>query len=226
MVTLKCPHCGEQFDFEAVTHLSPEDSHEEELLKGTLNCVSCPACQKILNVPVRLIYRDTQKPFLLVQEPKALPDEQAKALALQLDESATTAAMNQGVQRPVVRLVFSRPDFLEKLYLWKRGLDDRVIEFAKYQLFNGGTEEGELSLGRHRLLFDFSQKDESRLVFLVYNRQNGRPIRVLQVPMAEYQALDKEIRDNPQLRVEIDHCFPGCRVDVDELVKQLFQEKK
>ena len=208
MVTLKCPHCGEQFDFEAVTHLSPEDSHEEELLKGTLNCVSCPSCQNTLNVPVRLIFRDTKNPYLLVQEPRELPEEQSQSLALQLDESATTAAVNQGVQRPQVRLVFSRPDFLEKLYLRKRGLDDRVIEFAKYQLFNGGTEEGALDIRRHRLLFDFSQQDDTRLVFLVYNRQNGRPIRVLQVPMAEYQALDQEIRENPQLRREMEHCFP------------------
>ena len=225
MATLQCPHCGTQFEFTPVTHLSPTDLHEQELLQGTLNCIQCPQCQKGLNVPVRLLFRDTEHPFLLVQEPHPLPETKARQLALQLDESATIAAQNQGIQRPVVRLVFTRPDFLEKLFLRQKGLDDRVVEFAKYQLYNGGTEDGQLSPARHRLLFDFSQKNDDRLVFLVYDRVSGRPIRVLQVPMAEYQALDTEIRNNPETQQEIEHCFPGCRVDVDILFQQLSQEK-
>ena len=225
MITLKCPHCGEQFDFEPVTRLSPEELHEKELLQGTLNCVACPKCGEGLNVPVRIIYRETESPYMLVQEPHPLPEAQMRAMAMQLDESATNAAIGQGVQRPIVRLVFTRQDFLEKLYLRRNGLDDRVIEFAKYQLYNGGTEDGQLSQAKHRLLFDFSRVDANTLSFIVYNRSNGRPIRMLEVSRSEYEALVEEIGSNAELGKEIDKCFPGCRVDVDELVNNLTREQ-
>lgn len=225
MVTLKCPHCGEQFDFEPVTRLSPEDLHEKELLQGTLNCVSCPKCASGLNVPVRLIYRETTPPYLLVQEPHPVSEAETNEMAQKLDESATRAAMEQGVQRPMVRLVFTRPDFLEKLYLRRHGLDDKVIEFAKYQLFNGGTEDGQLAPEKHRLLFDFSQSDDSVLGFIVYSRATSRPIRMLHVSRDEYNALADEINANPALGKEMERCFPGCRVDVDDLLIKLGREK-
>lgn len=226
LTTLQCPHCGRRFDFAPVTSLTPEDLHEEELLRGTLNCTTCPGCTKVLNVPLRLVYRDSRRPFLLVQEPKPLPEAQAKALALKLDESATEAARAQGVQRPETRLVFTRQDFLEKLYLQRRGLDDRVVEFAKYQLFQGGAgQEAHLSPSRHRLLFDFSHREGDCLAFFLYDRGSGRPIRMLQVPKGEFDALEEEIRLNPTLQRELDRCFPGCRVDVDLLFQTLAQEK-
>ena len=137
-------------------------------------------------------------------------------LAMQFDESATEAAQAEGLQRPTVRLVFTRPDFIEKIALHQQGLDDRLVEYAKYQLFNGGAEG--ITPQRHRLLFDFTQKDAGLLTFIIYDRKTGRPIRVLQVPMEEFQHLSQEIQDNDDLRAELDRCFPGCRVDIDMLL--------
>ncbi len=225
-LTIQCPHCQTQFSFQPVTLLTPEDSHEEELNRGTLNCVQCPECGKTLNVPVRLSFRDAEGSFLLVQEPRPLPEPEAAKRALQLDEAATRAALEKGIQRPVVRMVFTRPDFLEKLYLHQKSLDDRVVEFAKYQLFHGGTQDGALNPHRHRLLFDYSQSDAERMVFLVYDRVSGKPIRMLQVPRTEYDALAEEIAINPAIQKELDNCFPGCRVDVDQVFQALSRETK
>ena len=153
---------------------------------------------------------------MAIQTAHPVEEDEAIALALQVDESASETAREAGLPRPAVRLVFNRPDFLEKIALHQQELDDRVVEFAKYQLFNGGAEG--LDPKRHRLLFDFAQKDGSCLGFLIYDRKSGRPIRVLQVPMKEFEALRDEIGANAALRQELDHCFPGCRVDVDILL--------
>ena len=213
---LACPHCSEHFEFEPITVLTPDSEHLAELLHGTLNCVDCPQCQATLNVPAQLIYRDHQRPFLAVQPAQSLPPETEAAMALQLDESATEEAQAAGLQRPVVRLVFTRPDFIEKIALHQQGLDDRLVEYAKYQLFNGGADG--ITPQRHRLLFDFTQKDAGRLTFIIYDRKTGRPVRVLQVPMTEFNQLVKEFRQNPALQAKLDRCFPGCRVDVDTLL--------
>lgn len=155
---------------------------------------------------------------MAVQSSHPLSAEEEASLALQLDESATEAAQSEGLARPIVRLVFTRPDFLEKIALHQHGLDDRIVEYAKYQLFNGGAEG--ITPQRHRLLFDFTQKDSGRLIFLIYDRKAGRPIRILQVPMEEFQNLAAEFQNNLELRQELERCFPGCRVDVDILLQQ------
>ncbi len=216
---LACPHCSEHFDFEPVTTLTPDSEHLSELLHGTLNCVACPKCQAMLNVPVQLIYRDPQRPFMAVQTAHPMTEEDSATLTLKLDESATEAARTEGLQCPTVRLVFTRPDFIEKIALHQQELDDRLVEYAKYQLFNGGAEG--LNPKRHRLLFDFTQKDTGRLTFIIYDRKTGRPIRVLQVPMEEFQKLSEEFQANPALREELDRCFPGCLVDIDMLINNL-----
>lgn len=215
---LACPHCSEHFGFEPITVLTPDSEHLAELFRGSLNCVECPQCHATLNVPAQLIYRDHKRPFMAVQSSHPLSAEEEASLALQLDESATEAAQSEGLQRPQVRLVFTRPDFLEKIALHQHELDDRIVEYAKYQLFNGGAEG--ITPQRHRLLFDFTQKDSGRLIFLIYDRKNGRPIRILQVPMEEFQNLTEEFQNNPDLRQELERCFPGCRVDVDMLLQQ------
>ena len=221
---LKCPYCGVHFDFTAVTTITPDSDELQQLLAGTLNVAQCPECGAKLNIPTQLVYRDAARPCMIALEPTRPADDQLAALALQMDEGATNAALENGLQRPVVRLVFTHPDFVEKIFLHQAKLDDRVIEFAKYQLFNGGAD-GEIDPLKHRLLFDIGHSDEEKLVFIVYARKAGRPIRLLQVSRAECELLRKEITDNPQLRQELDHIFPGCLVDVDHIFAELRAHK-
>ena len=129
---------------------------------------------------------------------------------------ATEAAMKENLDRPTVRLTVSLPDFIEKISLRRMGLDDRLIEYAKHQLFSNLGED-RLNSSAHRLLVDFSNKDESKLAFIVYDRETNRPISSLHVPMEEFNNLVKEFSVNDQLMNELDTLFPSCYVSVDRL---------
>ena len=74
-VQLACPGCQARFSFVPVTLLTPDSPHLPALVAGTLNCVKCPQCGKYLNIPLRLTYRDTDNPFIAVQEPHPLPPD-------------------------------------------------------------------------------------------------------------------------------------------------------
>ncbi len=226
MLNLKCPKCGAGFDFEPVTQLTPQDFHEKELVEGSLNCTRCPECGATLNVPVKVIYRDSVRPFFLCLDPARIPEERIPEVAAKFDEWATTAALEHQVQRPVVRLVFTRQDFIEKIYLHRLGYDDRVIEFAKYQLFNEGIQGGNYNFREHHLLYDFGHQDQETMGFIIFDKKLGRPIRIISVPRQEYDALVDEIRSNPELMHELDRCFPGCLVDVDMLFEKLLSQKE
>lgn len=214
---LACPHCSARFSFEPTTTITPDSPEMELLMDGILNCVECPSCKKNLSIPLRLIYRDPENALVIIQEPKAMEMAQARAAALQADEAATTAARNAGTQRPTVRMVFGRPEFIEKIQLFENDYDDRVIEYAKYQLFNGGVTDGELSPAKHRLFFDFTRSDDDQLTFIVFTRDTGRPVRLLQVDMHEYDQLLDELENNPAAAAELEHIFPGAFVDVDTI---------
>ncbi len=217
LIELACPNCEARFSVEPVTQLEPDSPYLSALVAGTLNCVECPQCHNHLNIPLRLVYRDPVRPFMVVHEVKKVSAEMRKAVAQQLDEEATAAAVEAKLLRPTVRLVWTRQDFIEKIFLHQNGLDDRVVEYAKYQLFNGGAD-GAINGASHSLLYDFTQKDPEQLVFLVFERSSGRPIRILQVPMAEYQRMAEEFQVNPQLQKELELAFPGCYVSVDSLL--------
>lgn len=217
---LQCPACGAQTGV-TVNHTITDDSPElKALLDGTLGVAQCPGCGQKLNVPTQFIYRDSTNPCIYVLAAERPPEDQQDAFALRVDECATAMAQQNGMERPQVRLLFSRPEFIEKIFLHRAGLDDRVIEYAKYQLLTGGAEYS-LDLHLHRLLYDFGHSTEQQLVFIIFLRKTKRPLRLLHVPMEEYRQLAQEIANNPQLRTELDHLFPGCMVDVDLIFDKL-----
>jgi len=212
MVTICCPKCGEKFDAETISVLTKDSPHMPELLEGTLNRVKCPTCGAVLHVPCRLIFRDAEHPFMLVQERRPANAQALRELVSNVEAAATQAAMEQGMERPQLRMVFDRPEFIEKIFIHQRGFDDRVMEYAKYQLLTG--TEG-LEASKHRLHYDFSHRDEDIINFIVFSRKSHRPVRMLQVPMEEYQALSRELLESSEALHELERAFPDCIVDVD-----------
>ena len=213
--TVTCPHCGQllQEPFQGV--LTPDSQAMRDLLQGTLNCPKCPHCGKVFRLGGQLIYRDPDTAFILVQD-EMPEDGDTEPLEQEVDCLATDAAMAHGLERPTVRLVFTREDFLEKIFLRRAGLDDRLIEYAKYQLHQWGAKDL-LSAARFRLLYDFSNQSEENLSFIVFDRETLKPVNGLQVPRAEYDKLLAEFQNNPNLMKELETLFPGCFVHVDRL---------
>ena len=214
MVVIACPKCGKEFEAEAVSVLTPGSPHLRDLLSGTLNCTACPQCGSRLNIPCRLIYRDAENPYMLIQERRPSGQEALRELVHNVEAATTQAAMSQGLERPQLRMVFARPEFIEKLFLHQRGYDDRIVEYAKYQLL---TSTDGLDSKLHRLHYDFSHEDSDIMHFIVFSRKTHRPIRMLQVPLEEYRALAAEFDNSAEARRELERVFPDCLVDVDHL---------
>ena len=214
--TVACPHCGHRILTQVTTVIRHDDTKAlDALFKGTLNRVCCPKCTHDFLVDTTLIYRDDENPFIVyyVDIPE---DADLHTYEREIDVMATEAAMKENLDRPTVRLTVSLPDFIEKISLRRLGLDDRLIEYAKHQLFSNLGED-RLNSSAHRLLVDFSNKDESKLAFIVYDRETNRPISSLHVPMEEFNNLVKEFSVNDQLMNELDTLFPSCYVSVDRL---------
>ena len=214
--TVVCPHCGYKTTTYVTTVIRHDDAKAlDALFKGTLNRVHCPKCKQDFFVNKTLIYRDDENPFIVYYID--LPDDaDLHTYEREIDVMASEAAMHENLDRPTVRLTVTLPDFIEKISLRRIGLDDRLVEYAKHQLFSNLGED-RLSSSAHRLLVDFSHKDPSKLAFIVYDRETNRPISALHVPMEEFNGLVKEFSANDQLMNELDTLFPSCYVSVDRL---------
>jgi len=138
---VKCPCCGKTITVEVVSSLRPGDKHLAALMTGTLNRATCSDCKVEFLVETPLVYLDGQTSFIvyLLEPPE---DGNTEALEREVDCMATEVFSRENLERPLVRLTFTYPDFIEKIKLRTLGYDDRLIEYAKYQLFQNISKNG------------------------------------------------------------------------------------
>ena len=212
----KCPKCGRQCTFRVTEVLEPGDTAVEQLFRGKLNLQKCPQCGAEFMVEAPLVYKESTPPYLLFLE-QYPEDGDIERLEQEVDNLATDVSNQGNSEKPQVRIVFSRAEFLEKIALRRKGFDDRLIEYAKLQLFRN-TDDMQLSREQHRLLFDYSHSDDNVMSFLVFDRNTSTPVNMLQVPMDEFHAVELSLRANDEAYAELLAAFPGCYVSADRLL--------
>jgi hypothetical protein len=215
-ITVECPNCGEECRVKPAPAIKHDDEKTlKKLFEGTLNKFTCKACGIPFALTRPLVYKDWESVFIAYYVD--LPDNaDLQTFEQEIDVMATDVFQAENLPRPTVRLTVTLPDFIEKIILHRMGLDDRLIEFAKHQLFKNLGED-KLNPSEHRLLIDFSNKDEDKLAFIIYDRETNQPISALHVPKAEFDSLVKEFTENEQLLAELDTLFPSCYVSVERL---------
>ena len=127
--------CESSFDAEIPesADLASDAGVEQQILSGDFMAVTCPACGKRLTpeFPFRLTGVRTAGEVFLVP---------------QVDRGAyLLGTLDYAVGNPG-RVVIGFPELAEKVLIFGRGLDDRVIEIMKYYLLTGAAgpeQEGE-----------------------------------------------------------------------------------
>ncbi len=214
--TAKCPKCGKDVECKVVEVLEPGDEALKKLFRSELNLQTCPFCKARFMASHTMVYKEKEPPYLVFLE-QYPEDDDVEALEQQIDDIATDASNEGNSEKPEVRVVFSLPDFLEKIALRNAGLDDKLIEYAKLQLFRN-MEEIQLSRSQHRLLYDFTHSNEDVLMFAVYDRNTNTPVNMLQVPMDEFHSLELALQADDEALAQLHAAFPGCYVSADRLL--------
>ena len=211
-----CPKCGKTVDCHVIEVLEPGDEALQTLFKSGLNVQTCPACKAKFTVDGPLVYKESEPPYLVFLE-KFPEDGDIESLEQQIDELVTNVSNDGNSEKPEVRVVFSMPDFLEKVALRKAGFDDRLVEYAKLQLFRT-MDEVQLSRSQHRLMYDFEHSNDDMLYFLVYDRNTSQVVNLLQVPMNEYHSLELALQASEEASAELLTAFPGSYVSAERLL--------
>lgn len=214
---VECPRCDTPREVIPVTVLHPEDETLAELFAGRLNVVACAQCGASFALEVPVLFRDDETRhlvyFLPLEDPARWQEAEGQMAAL----TQKVFADVPGVDPPTCRLAFRRSDFVEKIAILLHGLDDRVVEYVKYQLFHHPTKAFGLDPVRQRLLFDFSQEDDENLAFLVFERETNQASARTHLPMETYREIAAMLLDNQALEEELSQLFPGAYVSVERL---------
>ncbi len=217
MRVVECPKCDTPREVLPVTVLRPGDEALAILFAGKLNVVACAHCGASFSLDVPVLFRDDETRHLIYFLPLDNPDKWRDAEKQMGELTGKVFADEPDLDPPTCRLTFRRSDFIEKIAILLRDLDDRVVEYIKYQLLHHPGEGFDLDPVRQRLLFDFSREEDENLAFLVYDRETNQPTARTHLPMDTYREIADMLLGNKSLEQELSQLFPGAYVSVERL---------
>ncbi len=209
-LTVQCPACGQSVQTEVVYVIQPETPELEQLMGGQLNLANCKACDTAFLMQTPLLYRDDEDCFLAYYMPVEDDEKQQEAVA-EINK-INSVVFDDDIQ-PTCRLTFSQRRFIEKIMIQDHGLDDRVIEYMKYQLFNRPDQK--IDPVRFEMLYDFSRPEPDVVAFVLFDRETGEASAAAHLPLETYDELVATFLANEPSREELEKLFPGPVIAVD-----------
>ncbi len=216
--TTQCPNCGHEQLVEPVTVIRKEDKEFlDALFKGTLNTHQCTYCNRMFVLEVPVLYRDDEAMCLIYYMPLE-SKKQRQTAEEKMDEFTGEIFDEAEMSAAQYRLTVTRRGFMEKIAIHQAGLDDRFVEYFKYQLINQRKED--LDPVRRELLYDFSNKESDKIAFLVYDRETGEAEAGAHVEREVYDETAEMFKPGSSLYEELKTLFPGAYVSVDRILEE------
>jgi hypothetical protein len=175
-------YCGERVEtnFAEAVDLDTDPAATDAILDGTFMSLVCPHCGTLLKpeLPVRIYSASTAFEVALVPE---------------LDRVGfARGTLDYDIGAPA-RIAVGYPELVEKVRIWKAGLDDRAVEVVKYYLLSRALEGDEQR--DVRVLFVGVESD-GRLRFQIEGLRD-REVAVSRVAEATYSRAKERLNEIP-----------------------------
>jgi len=215
-INISCPTCGTQQDvqlYDAI-NVETEPQMKDALMHNRLNRVECADCDASFRVDMPLFYNDPENKILIHWVPEGGDVTREQILE---DFDRSMEEMNEmipvDIDLPNVRLVLSRVELVELIFMIEAGLNQRVVEYVKYSIHTRNTEK--LDPKKFRLLLNVQDSSEDELCFVVQDVQEQTLGQVLRYGRAAYQSMSELYDESPEEFVEM---FPGPCISARNLL--------
>ena len=206
-VNITCPGCGTTQDITLVEVLNAQTDPDlkEDLMHNRLNRVSCSDCDIDFRVDLPLLYTDAKAELMIHWVPEN-EDVNREQILEEFDEviERMNAEAEKQVPLPNVRLVMTRVELVELIYMVEAGMNQRVVEYVKYSIYTRNQEK--LDPERHRMLLNVEDSTDDELVFVMQNVEDQQLGQVLRYGRSAYESLLELFADDPEEFMEM---FPG-----------------
>jgi hypothetical protein len=175
--------CEKSFEAEMPdsVDLALDEGVEQLIVQGDFMAVECPACGKRL----------TPEFPCLVSVAREIPGPSGGREILLVPEAERVACMRG--KRPGVeghaRIAIGMPELVEKVLVFGKGLDDRVVEIMKFYLLTGAAAEPEED---RDVTFQYRGDEGDRMVFHIRGLPEGE-IGVARLSREIYRKIETDL---------------------------------
>lgn len=213
---IKCPSCGVHQDadlYEAV-NVGAEPELKQALLENRLNRIDCMDCEASFRIDLPLLYSDLQHNILIhwIPETADLTKEQ---IIEEFDQSMEqiNEMLPADIAVPSVRLVFTRVELVELIYIIEAGLNQRVVEYVKYSIHTRNTEK--MDPKKYRLLLNVQDSTDDELCFVMQDAESHTLGSMLRYGRPAYESMVGLYGENPEEFLDM---FPGPCISARNLL--------
>lgn len=213
---ITCPSCGNPQEVGLYQSIDVSKDREMRLalMENRLNRVVCPVCENTFRIDVPLLYSDPAHQTLIhwIPETEQLSREQ---ILEDFDQSLEelNASIPEGVTLPSVRLVLSRVELVELIFMMEAGMNQRVVEYVKYSIFTRNAEK--VPPEKYRLLLNVEDSTDDELCFVMQDAQTQELGSILRYGRAAYQSMCELYEECPD---EFREMFPGPCISARHLL--------
>lgn len=185
---IKCPYCGHLNDVTVWSSITAEDSQDlkEEILKRKINIMTCSNCQKQALLPNPLLYHDKEKQLMISFRPCGDNSEKMRVFS-EIKASSLRSGELKEFEDYNLRFVYRYDDLMEKILIFDKGLQDKVIEVLKVLIL---MQEPEKAKDRTSV---FGKTENDEMEFLVRDNKEER-FYTSRVPMSTYDTIKEQLR--------------------------------
>ena len=193
---IMCPKCGQESDFmvwsSINTVLDPE--MYEKVRSGDAFAFHCPNCGHVAEVDYACLYHQMNDEMMIYYVPN--PDEIEETYDMFCGNHKVAEMLEDIQENYLYRIVQSKNEFREKLYIFDAGLDDRAIEIIKV-FYALKIQEDNPEIEFDEIRFESRKNDEIGLIVI----RGGNPVASCKIDQEFYDIIMKEyIAEMPNIR--------------------------
>ena len=213
---ITCPFCGthQEIRLVEVLNVQSDPSLKEDLMRNKLNRVTCTDCGNNFRVDLPLLYTDSKLDIMIhwVPENDSASREQILEEFDEVIEHINSDSSLKG-STPNVRLVTTRVELVELIYLMEAGMNQRIVEYIKYNIFTRNQEK--IDPKSHRLLLNIEDSTVDELFFVTQNVEDQKLGQVLRYGRSAYDSLVDLFSEDSE---EFMDMFPGPCISARDLI--------
>lgn len=200
---ITCPKCSAVQDVELyeIVDVCAEPAKKEEIMCNKFNRTSCIDCNEDFRIDLPILYKDEGNSVFIYWVPKT-KDVPIENIIEEFDEIIYKIESSSNLFN--IRLVFTRVELVELIYIIESQINHRVIEYIKFSIIQRNLEK--LNPVKNKLLLNVEDSTEDELFFVVLNTETQELGEVLRYGKAAYHSLVELFDEDSE---EFMLMFPG-----------------
>lgn len=215
-VNISCPSCGTQQDVRLYDAINVETDPQlkDALMHNQLNRVECRDCDLSFRVDMPMLYNDPKLNILIHWVPESNEMDRA-AILEEFEESLEqmNEQMPSDLEVPNVRLVMSRVELVELIFLLEAGLNHRVVEYVKYSIYTRNPEK--IDPHQFRMLLNVQDSTDEEFCFVMQDVNSLELGQIMRYGRAAYDSMIELYKESPDEFLDM---FPGPCISARNLL--------